>query len=115
VARFDSVAADYPDVPRRLSFGYPCLYVGGHMVTGLHGRGWFVRLGDPALREALALDGAAPFEVMPGRAMTGYALLPAAVVADDAAVRHWIERAIDFGATLPPKPPKTKSARKAKP
>jgi hypothetical protein len=115
VARFDSVAIGYPDVPRRLSFGYPCLYVGGNMVTGLHGAGWFVRLAEPALGEAMALDGAAPFEVMPGRPMTGYALLPAAVIADDAAVRHWVDRAIDFGATLPPKVPKAKSGRKANP
>ncbi len=41
VARFDTVAADYPQIQRRMSFGYPCLYVGGNMVTGLHGRGWW--------------------------------------------------------------------------
>jgi hypothetical protein len=103
VARFDAVAADYPKITRRLSFGYPCLFVGGNMVTGLHGRGWFVRLGDPALAEALALDGGGPFEVMPGRPMMGYALLPPAVVDDDTAVRRWVDRAIEFGTTLPPK------------
>jgi hypothetical protein len=107
VARFDTVAADYPEVPRRLSFGYPCLFVGGNMVTGLHGRGWFVRLGDAALAEALALEGAGPFEVMPGRPMQGYALLPPAVIEDDTAVRNWVDRAIEHGATLPPKASKT--------
>jgi len=110
VARFDAVAAGYPEIQRRLAFGYPCLFVGGNMVTGLHGDRWFVRLGGADLAEALALDGAAPFEVMPGRPMTGYALLPTAVVADDPAVRYWLDRAIEFGGTLPPKTPKRGAA-----
>ena len=106
IARFDSIAAGYPDVPRRLSFGYPCLFVGGNMVSGLHGPGWFVRLGGAELAEALALEGAAPLEVMPGRPMAGYMLLPPDMIDDDEAVRHWVDRAIEFGATLPPKAPK---------
>jgi TfoX/Sxy family transcriptional regulator of competence genes len=114
VARFDEVAAGYPDVQRRLSFGYPCLLVGGNMVTGLHASTWFVRLGDAALEQALALEGARPLEVMPGHPMTGYAVLPPAVVDDDAAIRSWIDRALEFGAALPPKAPKTKAASKPK-
>jgi hypothetical protein len=47
--------------------------------------------------------------------MTGYTVLPDAVVADDAAIRHWVERAVDFGVTLPPKTPKTSKTPKAKP
>ena len=112
VARFDDVAAGYPEIQRRLSFGYPCLLVGGNMVTGLFRDGWFVRLGATELDEALALEGASPFEVMPGRPMIGYALLPPAVVADDAAIRDWVDRAIAFGATMPPKAPKAKAAPK---
>jgi hypothetical protein len=110
VERFDAVAADLPRAERRLTFGYPCLYVGGNMVSGLHQSSWFVRLGDPERSEALALDGAAPFEPMPGRPMTGYTLLPPAVIADDVEIRRWVERAIEFGTTLPPKVPKKKSA-----
>ncbi len=112
VERFNSVASDYPDVQRRISFGYPVIHVGGHMVTGLHGSGWFVRLGDPALAEALALEGAGPFEVMPGRPMNGYALLPRAVIDDDRQVRQWVDRAIEFGASLPPKPAKAAKTRR---
>lgn len=108
VERFEAVAAEYPDVANRLTFGYPCLYVGGNMVSGLYESGWFVRLGAADTAEALAIDGAAPFEPMPGRPMTGYTLLPHAVVDDDEAIRLWVERAIDFGATLPPKTPKPK-------
>ena len=114
VERFDAVASGYPDVERRLMFGYPCLFVGGNMVTGLHEATWFVRLGEPERTEALDLPGGRPFEPMPGRPMTGYALLPVEVVADDDAIQRWVERAIAFGATLPPKAPKARSKPKAK-
>jgi TfoX/Sxy family transcriptional regulator of competence genes len=111
VARFDAVAARFPEVERRLTFGYPCLYVGGNMVSGLHQSTWQVRLGGSDLAEAQALAGARQFEPMPGRPMTGYTLLPQAVIDDDDAIEDWVRRAIAFGATLPPKVPK---ARKAK-
>ena len=110
VARFDTVAGWFPEVERRLTFGYPCLYVGGNMVSGLHQSNWHVRLDPAGSAEALALDGARPFEPMPGRAMTGYTVLPSAVIADDDAIRRWVQRAIQFGATLPPK-----TAKRAKP
>ncbi len=113
VERFDAVAAWFPDVERRLTFGYPCLYVGGNMVSGLYQANWHVRLDPTGSSEALALEGSRAFEPMPGRAMTGYTLLPPAVIADDQAIRRWVQRAIDFGATLPPKTAKT--AKTAKP
>ncbi len=111
IERFDSVAVDFPAAQRRLMFGYPSLTVGGNMVTGLFGSSWNVRLGGAELAEVLALDGAAPFEPMPGRPMTGYALLPPAVIADDDAIRHWVGRAVAYGASLPPKTPKAKAKR----
>jgi len=59
VERFDSIAAEYPQAQRRPTFGYPCLYVGGNMVSGLFQSSWHVRLGPAetaelcrALREA---------------------------------------------------------------
>lgn len=111
VARFDSVAAEFPIARRRPMFGYPSLTIGGNMVTSLFRSSWVVRLGREELAELLALDGASPFEPMPGRPMTGYAVLPPSVVADDAALRRWVERAIAFGTTLPPKVPKTPKAK----
>lgn len=114
VERFDSIAAVFPEATRRLTFGYPCLYVGGNMVTGLHDTGWFVRLGATDTAALLAIDGAAPFEPMAGRPMTGYTLLPSAVIDHDTAIRAWVQRAIGFGATLPLKIPKPKAASKPK-
>lgn len=111
VERFASIAAEMPDAERRQMFGYPCLFVSGHMVTGLHESSWFVRLAEPDRQELLGHHGAGPFEPMPGRPMTGYTVLPASVIDDDDAVRAWVERAIEFGRSLPPKTPKAKPRR----
>jgi hypothetical protein len=46
--------------------------------------------------------------------MQGYALLPPAVSDDDTALRHWVDRAIDYGATLPPKASKTPKTPKTR-
>ena len=103
VERFGAVTAAIADAERRQMFGYPALFVGGYHVTGLHGATWVVRLAETDRAELLAVSGARPFEPMPGREMGGYVVLPPSIVADDAAVRHWVERAIDYGRSLPPK------------
>ena len=114
VERFDSITSEYPQAQRRPTFGYPCLYVGGNMVSGLFQSSWHVRLGPAETAELLAIDGAAPFEPMPGRPMTGFTLLAPSIVEDDVAIRRWVERAIAFGAAMPPKVPKPKKPAASK-
>ena len=117
IERFDTVAADFPEATRRLTFGYPCLYVGGNMATGLFGDAWHVRVSKDDTDELLRLPGARPFEPMPGRPMTGFTLLPETIVDDDAAIREWVGRAIAHVSTMPVKTPKprTTKAKPAKP
>jgi TfoX/Sxy family transcriptional regulator of competence genes len=114
VERFETIAAEYPEATRRLTFGYPCLYVGGNMVSGLFESSWHVKLGPEERHELEAIPGAAQFEPMPGRPMTGFTLMPSSIIDDDEAIRRWVKRAIEFGATLPPKVPKAKAKAKAK-
>jgi hypothetical protein len=111
IDRFDTVAAEHPEATRRLTFGYPCLYVGGNMVSGLYGPHWHVKLDAAGSAELMGHPGAAPFEPMPGRPMTGFTLLPDSIVADDAEVRRWVDRAIAYGSTLPVKAPKPKTVK----
>jgi hypothetical protein len=103
VARFEAAAARHPEAQRRQMFGYPALFVGGNLATGLFADAWMVRLGPGDLAALLALPGAGPFSPMPGRSMTGYATLPPDVVADDAALDGWLVRAIAFAGSLPAK------------
>lgn len=103
VARFDATAVRFPETEHRKMFGYPALFVGGNLVTGLFGQSWMIRLGDEDRAALLALPGAGPFEPMPGKPMKGYATLPPGVVADDERLDDWVRRSIAFGRTLPPK------------
>lgn len=113
VDRFEAVAGRFPEAERRQMFGYPSLFVGGNLVTGLYQATWMVRLPADGLAELLAMPGAMPFEPMPGRPMKGYAVLPADLLDDDPAIDGWVRRAIDHGRTLPPKTTKAAKARRA--
>lgn len=102
VAAFAVALARFPAEQRRM-FGCPAAFGNGQMFTGLHGWRWVVRLPDDARAELLAVDGAVPFEPMPGRAMREYVVFPPRMVADPDALIPWIERAFAYVATLPPK------------
>ncbi|MCX6358466.1 MAG: TfoX/Sxy family protein [Armatimonadetes bacterium] len=108
----EEAAAELPDVERRSMFGCPCLFVNGNMLAGAHFAGVFVRLGDADREECLALDGAAHFEPMPGRAMREYVVPPPPVVADAAALGAWLARAHAYVSQLPPKEPKPRRPRR---
>jgi TfoX/Sxy family transcriptional regulator of competence genes len=100
---FRAVLARHPEIVPRKMFGEAAGFVNGNLVTGLHAGGWFVRLKGDVRTEALALPGARLFEPMPGRPMGDYIVLPPEVVADEAALDGWLERAIATGRALKPK------------
>jgi TfoX/Sxy family transcriptional regulator of competence genes len=102
VARFATATEGIPGIERRKMFGYPAAFVNGNLVTGLFGDGWHVRLPEDQQAEILAAGGRT-FEPMAGRAMRGYVMLPADVLDDDRALATWLDRAVAFGQTLPPK------------
>jgi hypothetical protein len=113
VDRFNAVVdrVASPEVTRRPMFGHPCAWVGGNMATGLFAQHWWVRLPPDELAERLAAGQATTFQVMPGRDMRGYAVMPQAVVTDDAEVDAWVRRALAHTATLPEKQPKPRKAK----
>lgn len=92
-----------PDITRRQMFGYPCSWIGGNMLSGLFAQDWWVHLAEPDREALLALPGAHQLEVMPGKAMGRYVVLPPDVAADDRAVDAWLAKAISFTRSLPPK------------
>jgi len=113
VDRFGMILERFPELEQRKMFGYPAAFVAaGHMVTGLHGQDWIVRLGDEE-QAALRQAGGTDFEPMPGRPMKGFLSLPRDTVDDDEAVAGWIALAQAHAATLPPKKPGKKTARDA--
>ena len=115
VARFEEVLdrVATPETTRRPMFGHPCAWVGGNMATGLFAAHWWVRLPPDELASVLESGRATTFQVMPGRDMQGYAVMPADVVADDRQVDDWVGRSLAYTATLPPKEQKPRKAKKA--
>ena len=105
-AAFSKALDRLPTAQQRKMFGQPAAFANGQMFTGLFGPRWFVRLPDDDARELLAMDGGGPFEVMPGRPMKGYVVLPPAIAADESALRKWLERSLNYTTSLPPKPEK---------
>lgn len=104
---FAGVAPGGPEAVQRRMFGMESAFVHGNMFMGLFGDDFHVRLSPYDRAEVLALGGR-PF-APGGRAMKEYVVLPAAVVADEAALRGWVDRAYAFGATLPVKAPKPRT------
>jgi TfoX-like protein len=102
ISLFTEVLATYPDAEQRKMFGYPAAFVGGNLATSLFSDRWIVRL--PAADAAAAIEaGASPFEPMAGRRMKGFVLIPREDVADNAALRGWVERGLATAAVLPAK------------
>jgi len=102
VERFGAVMDGFPDAQRKKMFGYPAAFVGGNMATGLFGDDWVVRLSDEEI-EAAKAAGVSQFEVMPGKAMKSFVTIPRKDVADDAAIRRWVERGMAHARSLPAK------------
>jgi TfoX/Sxy family transcriptional regulator of competence genes len=102
-ARFQEITASVDGLTQRKMFGETAGFVNGNLVTGLHSGRWFVRLPEDEQAELMALPGAGAFEPMAGRPMRAYTVLPPDVVADDDALRPWLDRAVAFGRSLPAK------------
>lgn len=86
-------------------FGQPAAFVCGNMCLGVFGPDVFARLGEADRTQAQQIPGVRPFEPMPGRPMTGYLVLPRTIWNDRKRRRDWVERAVKYTMSLPPKKP----------
>lgn len=109
-AAFLKLVTRDPAVTTRPMFGNISAFLNGNMFCGLFGDDLFVRVSDGEQAE-IRKQGGKLFEVMPGRAMTGYVLLPPGWQKKDDVTRGWIMEARDFAKKLPPKAAKAKAAK----
>ena len=96
-------------------FGGVAAKVNGQMFAGLFARGAVAKLSEPDQKAALAIDGATMFDPMGnGRVMRDTVFLPESVMVEPDELRAWIQKALDFTASLPAKKkrPATKAAVK---
>jgi TfoX/Sxy family transcriptional regulator of competence genes len=97
--KMKSVNCDY-----RKMFGYPAYFINGNMFAGVHGDKLFIRLSESEVEEIIkARLNVTCFEPMPGRAMTGYVVLPKSVYSDERLFDKLLEKSIKYVSALPPK------------
>lgn len=90
-------------------FGGIGFMLNGNMIAAVSERGLLLRVGKERQHDALARPGARPME-MRGRVMQGYVYIdPSALT--DGAVQAWLQLALAFVQTLPPKASGAKPAR----
>src|SRR6516164_754139 len=90
-------------------FGGLCFTLNGNMVAGASKRGLLLRVGKDRHGEALARPGARPME-MRGQPVEGYVYVDPPPL-DPQALRDWLDLAVAFVDTLPPKLSPSKSRR----
>ncbi|HVZ74399.1 MAG TPA: TfoX/Sxy family protein [Polyangia bacterium] len=115
---FLAALPDDPRVETRPMFGGIAAKVNGHFFAGLFGLSAIVELPEKERAEALALEGAGPFDPMgDGRARSHKVMLPERFMRSPKELRRWLSRSFKLAAALPPKneKPKAKAKSKAKP
>ncbi len=105
-----------PRIETKPMFGGIAARVNGNTFAGLFGLSVMIWLPEDQRAEALALEGAAPFDPMGDGRRSDKVMLPAAMLDEPAELRRWIKRAFEETAKLPPKTTaKAKPTPRAKP
>ena len=103
VSVFESTLKDFPMAERRKMFGYPAAFVDGKMFAGLFQNHMMLRLPEAERDRFIADFKTRLFEVMPGRPMKEYGLVPPALLESPAALKRWMGKALAYTQSLPPK------------
>jgi TfoX/Sxy family transcriptional regulator of competence genes len=101
--RIRALLGERPGLTEQKMFGGLGFMIGGNMAIAASGQGGILVRVDPEQSDELvATTPAEPME-MRGRSMTGWLRLDTADVADDSALREWVERGAGYAGSLPPK------------
>jgi len=91
-------------------FGGLAFMLGGHMCCGIIKDELMVRLPAAMTTEILAQPHARQLDFT-GRPMTGMFIVGADGFADDDRLAYWVDQAVAYAASLPPKPPRAPKPR----
>ena len=101
--RIREVLSSTPGVSERKMFGGLAFLVDGHMTVAASGHGGLMLRVDPTTSDSLVDTTPAVYAEMRGRTMKGWIRLAASDVATDDVLQRWIDKALTFTSTLPPK------------
>ena len=100
-ARIRTVLEDTSGVSERKMFGGLAVLVHGNMACGVVGDTLMLRLGPEGAEEALRRPNVRPMDFT-GRPMTGMVYVEPTGLRG-VALRNWVERAVAYARSLPPK------------
>lgn len=101
-ARVREVLAPRQDIEEKKMFGGMAFMLGGHMCCGVSGEDLMLRVGPERAETALQSPHARIFDAI-GRPMKGMVVVSRKGYDTDEELRGWIEMAIAFASSLPPK------------
>jgi TfoX/Sxy family transcriptional regulator of competence genes len=108
---FRSLVADTPGVEVKPMFGNLGAFVHGNMFAGLFGAAVGLRLSDADATDLRAVPGAGPFGPAE-RPMGGYTSIPTAWREEPDLIGEWVEKALEYVSTFPPKVPKPRKGKR---
>jgi TfoX/Sxy family transcriptional regulator of competence genes len=100
--RMRDALATRDDVTERKMFGGLAFMLAGNMCCGVIGSDAMLRLGEDGADAALDEPHTRPMDFT-GRPMKAMVYVAAAGLDGDAAVQRWVDRAVAFAESLPPK------------
>jgi TfoX/Sxy family transcriptional regulator of competence genes len=100
--RVRDALAGHVGVSERRMFGGIGFMLDGNMCCGVHGDELILRLAEEDAAAALADPHGRPFD-MTRRPMKGWVMLHSAALEADEDLRRWLEPAVGFASSLPPK------------
>ena len=106
---FRSLIPDDVEVEVKPMFGNLGAFANGNMFAGLFGPSVGVKLDEARRTELAVIDGVGPFGPAE-RPMGGYLKLPDAWRTQPDRARLWVERAVEYVSTLPPKTPRRRTS-----
>ncbi len=95
-------------------FGGLCVLFNGNMACGVIEDTVIARVGPDAYEEAMSQPHTRIFDFT-GRPMKGWVTVEPEGIADDDALRAWLDRGIAYALSFPPKAPKSRKPRKKAP
>ncbi len=101
--RIRGLLAMQPTLTEKEMFGGLAFLVGGYMTAVANHDGELMIRADPAESPGLVESTPATFAEMRGRQLKGWLCVDAADIVADEELSTWVDHAVDYVATLPPK------------
>jgi hypothetical protein len=100
--RVREILEDEPGYDERLMFGGLCFILFGNMVCGIIAEDLIVRVGMDNYAEMLKMPHTKKFDLT-GKALKGWVMVLSEALDSDEELNNWVQRAVSFVRTLPPK------------